>query len=226
MKITINYENREARNLIETVKATVDMYEGFGMDTNTIHNELNHIQDQIINGTLNVCFDSAYAGIKVDAAAKTVEFEIDPEIFCNNMKMSTVIIRKFKPVVTMIKSIFEVCEGIVSSVKEMVKKDMAYHNARHCDKSYLVTKKTVAGFDVMMIARKTRWDTYEIIQAEIINSEDVSETIQSVVLDEAMNNVDPADWKKCAEIGYMSLQAATEHYEFQIGAARANNKEC
>ena len=226
MKITINYENREALNVIETIKATVDMYEGFGMDTDTIHNELNHIQDQIINGTLNVCSDSAYAGIKVDAAAKTVEFEIDPEIFCSSMKMSTVIIRKFKPVVTMIKSIFEVCEGIVSSVKKMVKKeaDMAYYNAKHNDKSYLVTKKTVAGIDVMMMARKTRWGTYEIVQVETINSKNISDIIRSAILDEVMNNVDPADWEKCAELGYMSLQTATEYYDFHVGAA--NNKEC
>ena len=219
MKITINYENREALEVINTIKTTVDMYEGFGMDTDKIQDELNNICDQILDGKFNACSDSHYAGFKVDAANKTVEFEINPDIFVNNMKTSTVILRKFKPVVTMIKSVVEVCEGIITSTKEMIKKeaDMAAYEAKHNDMSYLVTKKEVAGVKVIMMARKTRWGTYEMVQAETVDNKDISGNILSTVLTDVMNNVDPTDWNQFGESGYMNMATAEEFFNFYVG---------
>ena len=57
MKITINYASTEAMTVIDALKATVDMYDGFGMDIDKIHAELNDVFDKIVDGTWDSCMD-------------------------------------------------------------------------------------------------------------------------------------------------------------------------
>ena len=51
MKITVNYATTEALTTIDALKATIDLYEGFGLDTNKIQAELNDAFDKIVDGT-------------------------------------------------------------------------------------------------------------------------------------------------------------------------------
>ena len=222
MKITINYASTEAMTVIDALKATVDMYDGFGMDIDKIHAELNDVFDKIVDGTWDSCMDSPYAGIKVDGKAKTIELVIDDEVFRNNMNLATTILKKMKPIVTMVKSICEVAQDIVTSIKNSVKKATAESLKRGetMDKSYMVKVLDVIGYKVTAMARVTRWDTIDVVEASI-NGE-TPEIIRKAILEEATGNPNPEDW---ANRDLMNLADARKQYaalsgtksEYQIG---------
>lgn len=222
MKITINYASTEAMTVIDALKATVDMYDGFGMDIDKIHAELNDVFDKIVDGTWDSCMDSPYAGIKVDGKAKTIELVIDDEVFRNNMNLATTILKKMKPIVTMVKSICEVAQDIVTSIKNSVKKatDESLKRGETMDKSYMVKVLDVIGYKVTAMARVTRWDTIDVVEASI-NGE-TPEIIRKAILEEATGNPNPEDW---ANRDLMNLADARKQYaalsgtksEYQIG---------
>lgn len=223
MKITVNYATTEALTVIDALKATVDMYEGFGMDNaNQIREELDEVFDKIVDGTWNSCMDSPYAGIKVDGKAKTIELVIDEEVFRNNMNLATMILKKAKPIVTMVKSICEVAHDVVTSIKDSVKKATteSLKRGETMDKSYMVKVLDVLGYKVTAMARITRWDTVDVVEASV-NGE-TPEIIQKAVLDEVTGNPNPEDW---ANRDLMNLVDAREQYkalsgtksEYQIG---------
>ena len=208
--------------VIDALKATVDMYDGFGMDIDKIHAELNDVFDKIVDGTWDSCMDSPYAGIKVDGKAKTIELVIDDEVFRNNMNLATTILKKMKPIVTMVKSICEVAQDIVTSIKNSVKKATAESLKRGetMDKSYMVKVLDVIGYKVTAMARVTRWDTIDVVEASI-NGE-TPEIIRKAILEEATGNPNPEDW---ANRDLMNLADARKQYaalsgtksEYQIG---------
>ena len=222
MKITINYASTEAMTVIDALRATVDMYDGFGMDIDKIHAELNDVFDKIVDGTWDSCMDSPYAGIKVDGKAKTIELVIDDEVFRNNMNLATTILKKMKPIVTMVKSICEVAQDIVTSIKNSVKKatDESLKRGETMDKSYMVKVLDVIGYKVTAMARVTRWDTIDVVEASI-NGE-APEIIRKAILEEATGNPNPEDW---ANRDLMNLADARKQYaalsgtksEYQIG---------
>lgn len=222
MKITINYASTEAMTVIDALRATVDMYDGFGMDIDKIHAELNDVFDKIVDGTWDSCMDSPYAGIKVDGKAKTIELVIDDEVFRNNMNLATTILKKMKPIVTMVKSICEVAQDIVTSIKNSVKKatDESLKRGETMDKSYMVKVLDVIGYKVTAMARVTRWDTIDVVEASI-NGE-TPEIIRKAILEEATGNPNPEDW---ANRDLMNLADARKQYaalsgtksEYQIG---------
>ena len=222
MKITVNYATTEAMTVIDALKATVDMYDGFGMDIDKIHAELNDVFDKIVDGTWDSCMDSPYAGIKVDGKAKTIELVIDDEVFRNNMNLATTILKKMKPIVTMVKSICEVAQDIVTSIKNSVKKatDESLKRGETMDKSYMVKVLDVIGYKVTAMARVTRWDTIDVVEASI-NGE-TPEIIRKAILEEATSNPNPEDW---ANRDLMNLADARKQYaalsgiksEYQIG---------
>ena len=213
MKITVNYATTEALTAIDALKATIDMYEGFGLDTNKIHAELNDVFDKIVDGTWNSCMDSPYAGIKVDGKAKTIELVID-EVFRNNMNLATMILKKMKPIVTMVKSICEVAHDVVTSIKDSVKKatDESLKRGETMDKSYMVKVLDVLGYKVTAMARITRWDTVDVVEASV-NGE-TPELIQKAVLEEVTGNPNPEDW---ANRDLMNLADAREQYKALSG---------
>lgn len=222
MKITINYASTEAMTVIDALRATVDMYDGFGMDIDKIHAELNDVFDKIVDGTWDSCMDSPYAGIKVDGKSKTIELVIDDEVFRNNMNLATMILKKMKPIVTMVKSICEVAHDIVTSIKNSVKKatDESLKRGETMDKSYMVKVLDVIGYKVTAMARVTRWDTINVVEASI-NGE-TPEIIRKAILEEATGNPNPEDW---ANRDLMNLADARKQYaalsgtksEYQIG---------
>lgn len=215
MKITVNYATTEALTVIDTLKATVDMYEGFGMDNaKQIREELDEVFDKIVDGTWNSCMDSPYAGIKVDGKAKTIELVIDDEVFRNNMNLATMILKKMKPIVTMVKSICEVAHDVVTSIKDSVKKatDESLKRGETMDKSYMVKVLDVLGYKVTAMARITRWDTVDVVEASV-NGE-TPELIQKAVLEEVTGNPNPEDW---ANRDLMNLADAREQYKALSG---------
>lgn len=215
MKITVNYATTEALTVIDTLKATVDMYEGFGMDNaKQIREELDEVFDKIVDGTWNSCMDSPYAGIKVDGKAKTIELVIDDEVFRNNMNLATMILKKMKPIVTMVKSICEVAHDVVTSIKDSVKKatDESLKRGETMDKSYMVKVLDVLGYKVTAMARVTRWDTVDVVEASV-NGE-TPEIIQKAVLEEVTGNPNPEDW---ANRDLMNLADAREQYKALSG---------
>lgn len=215
MKITVNYATTEALTVIDTLKATVDMYEGFGMDNaNQIREELDEVFDKIVDGTWNSCMDSPYAGIKVDGKAKTIELVIDEEVFRNNMNLATMILKKAKPIVNMIKSICEVAHDAVTSIKDSVKKATveSLKRGETMDKSYMVKVIDVQGYKATAMARVTRWDTVDVVEASV-NGE-TPELIQKAVLEEVTGNPNPEDW---ANRDLMNLADAREQYKALSG---------
>lgn len=214
MKITINYATTEALTTIDALKATIDMYDGFGLDINKIHAELNDVFDKIVDGTWEGCMDSPYAGIKVDGKAKTIELVIDDEVFRNNMNLATMILKKMKPIVTMVKSICEVAHDVVTSIKDSVKKatNESLKRGETMDKSYMVKVLDVLGYKVTAMARITRWDTVDVVEASV-NGE-TPEIIQKAVLEEVTGNPNPEDW---ANRDLMNLADAREQYKALSG---------
>ena len=215
MKITVNYATTEALTVIDILKATVDMYEGFGMDNaNQIREELDEVFDKIVDGTWNSCMDSPYAGIKVDGKAKTIELVIDEEVFRNNMNLATMILKKAKPIVNMIKSICEVAHDAVTSIKEVVKKATveSLKRGETMDKSYMVKVIDVQGYKATAMARVTRWDTVEVVEATL--NADTPELIREVILDEVVNYPNAEDW---ANRDLMNLVDAREQYKALSG---------
>lgn len=218
MKIRINYENPEAMSVIEAVKATIEMYDEF-LDTENIQNELNKAFDKVADGTIDYIADSPFIGIKVDGATKTIDIEIEPEFFCTNMSLSTKILKKVKPIVTMVKGIIEVASSVIESIKADVVRtnNELIGHTESTDKVYMVRTLNVEGHSVVAMARVTRWNTVEVVEAITMN---VPEVFQHAALEAVHRSTDLKDWAACermylsdARKGFAALSGSESMYQ-------------
>ena len=130
------------------------------------------------------------------------------------MNLATMILKKMKPIVTMVKSICEVAHVVVTSIKDSVKKatNESLKRGETMDKSYMVKVLDVLGYKVTAMARVTRWDTVDVVEASV-NGE-TPEIIQKAVLEEVTGNPNPEDW---ANRDLMNLADAREQYKALSG---------